>query len=86
VVSEDKAGMAAGLPGTIMMIGAAFGAAVVTVILSASDLPQIPGVPQAHLYTVGYAVSALFAVGILIAVAVSTRRHPGAFKALMIQG
>lgn len=86
VVSEDEAGMAAGLPGTIMMIGAAFGAAVVTVILSASDLPQIPGVPQAHLYTVGYAVSALFAVGILIAVAVSTRRHPGAFKALMIQG
>jgi hypothetical protein len=85
VVSEEKAGMAAGIPGTIMMIGAAFGAAVITEILSASDIPQIPGVPEGYLYTVGYAVSVLFSVGILIAVAVSSLRHPGAFKALMIQ-
>jgi hypothetical protein len=85
VVSEEKAGMAAGIPATIMMIGAAFGAAVMAVILSLASIPKIPGVPEGYLYTVGYGVSVAFPVGILIAVALSTLRHPGAFKALMVQ-
>lgn len=85
VVGEEKAGMAAGIPGTSMMIGAAFGSAVITMILSLAEIPEIPGVPEANLYTVGYAVSALFPVGILIAVGVSMLRHRGAFKALILQ-
>lgn len=36
VVPEEKAGMAAGMPGTVMAIGIAIGAAVVTVVLNAS--------------------------------------------------
>ncbi|WP_167753933.1 MFS transporter [Amycolatopsis nivea] len=85
VVSDEQAGMAAGLPGTVMMIGSAFGAAVITVVLSLSFIPGLPGVPVASLYTAGYVVTALFPVAILAAVVLSTRRHPGAFKALMTQ-
>ncbi|MEU3844052.1 MFS transporter [Streptomyces sp. NPDC028635] len=36
VVPEEKAGMAAGMPGTVMAIGIAIGAAVVTIVLNAS--------------------------------------------------
>lgn len=86
VVGEEDAGMAAGIPATVMMIGAAFGAAVLTEVLSAATIPAVPGVPEGYLYTVGYGVSVVFPVGILIAVAVSNVRHPGAFKRLIIQG
>ncbi|MFF9213267.1 MULTISPECIES: MFS transporter [unclassified Streptomyces] len=86
VVAEDQAGMAAGIPATTMMIGSAFGAAVTTTVLSLAYLPEVPGVPQPHLYTVGYLVAAAFPAGILAATALSSTRHPGAFKALMKQG
>ena len=83
VVSEDQAGMAAGIPGTIMMIGAAAGSAVISVVLSLAYIPHAAGVPQGYLYTVGYLVTAIFPVGIVLATGVSFTRHPGAFKALM---
>ncbi|MGI5467134.1 MFS transporter [Streptomyces sp. CA-132043] len=85
VVDEDQAGMAAGIPATAMMIGSAFGAAVTSSVLSLAYLPEAPGVPQPHLYTVGYLIAAAFPVGILAATTVSSTRHPGAFKALMNQ-
>lgn len=85
VVPEEKAGMAAGIPGTIMMIGAGFGTAVITLVLSSAYVPGIPGLPENYLYTVGYAVSLLFPLGILVAVGVSSVRHPGAFRALIRQ-
>ncbi|MFF8380518.1 MFS transporter [Streptomyces sp. NPDC015661] len=85
VVDEDQAGMAAGIPATVMMIGAAFGAAITTIVLSLAFIPEIPGVPEPHLYTWGYLVAAVFPVGILAATSVSSARHPGAFKALMAQ-
>ncbi|MFE1955669.1 MFS transporter [Streptomyces sp. NPDC059524] len=83
VVGEDQAGMAAGVPATVMMIGSALGAAVITTVLSLEYLPQVPGVPQPHLYTVGYLLAAAFPVLILLATGVSNARHPGAFKALV---
>ncbi|MFD5294064.1 MFS transporter [Streptomyces mutabilis] len=86
VVDEEQAGMAAGIPATAMMIGAAFGSAVTTTVLSLAYIPEVPGVPQSHLYTVGYLIAAAFPAGILAATALSSTRHPGAFKALMKQG
>jgi hypothetical protein len=85
VVDEDQAGMAAGIPATVMMIGAAFGSAVNTIVLSLAYVPGAPGVPESHLYTVGYLIAAAFPVIILAATTVSSTRHPGAFKALMAQ-
>ncbi|GGQ91807.1 MFS transporter [Streptomyces flaveolus] len=86
VVDEDQAGMAAGIPATAMMMGAAFGSAVTTTVLSLAYIPEIPGVPKPYLYTVGYLVAAAFPAGVLVATALSSTRHPGAFKALLKQG
>jgi len=85
VVDEDQAGMAAGIPATVMMIGAAFGSAANTIVLSLAYVPEAPGVPAPHLYTVGYLIAAAFPVIILAATTVSSTRHPGAFKALLAQ-
>ncbi|WP_461154529.1 MFS transporter [Saccharopolyspora tripterygii] len=85
VVHEDQAGMAAGIPATVMMVGAALGSAVTTIILSLAAVPHFDGVPQSYLYTVGYLINAVFAAGIVAVTMVSSVRHPGAFKALMKQ-
>ncbi|WP_158888097.1 MFS transporter [Amycolatopsis anabasis] len=85
LVSEDKAGMAAGIPSTVMMIGAGLGTAVTTMTLSLASVPHFDGVPQRSLYTVGYLITAVFTAGIVLAAMVSSARHPGAFKALMSQ-
>ena len=85
--TEDaRAAAIAEQAGCPLVLTAPPGAAVLTMILSSAYIPEIPGVPESYLYTVGYAVSLLFPLGILIAVALSMLRHPGAFKELILQG
>ena len=84
-VSEEKAGMAAGVAGTFMAVGFAFGTALVSADLSASLVP-VPGttleVAAESLYGVGYwlsgALALLVVVTVLIARARSGRRAHGA--------
>ncbi|WP_312866142.1 MFS transporter [Streptomyces boluensis] len=76
-VPEDRAGMAAGMAGTMMAIGFSVGSAVVTAILTGGSAHGT-GVPQEHLYTMGYVVSAGFSLLILVVTLVSRLRHRGA--------
>ncbi|MFE2998893.1 MFS transporter [Nocardia sp. NPDC059246] len=84
LVPERKAGMAAGMAGTTMAIGIAFGSALITGVLSA-DTDPVTHLPTASLYTVGYVVTLACALLILVATLVSQLRHHGEFKALLRQ-
>ncbi|GAB3681012.1 hypothetical protein GCM10027597_26030 [Saccharopolyspora tripterygii] len=79
VVSEGEAGMAGGMAGTCMAIGYSFGAAVLTGLLTAQPDP-ITGLPAEHLYTVGFAVTAGFALLVVVAAAISRLRHRDALR------
>lgn len=83
-VPEEKAGMAAGVAGTFMAVGFAFGTAVVSADLSASLVP-VPGttleVAAESLYGTGYWISGVLALLVVATVLVSrarSRRHTGA--------
>ncbi|WOX21600.1 MFS transporter [Streptomyces solicathayae] len=77
-VPEEKAGMAAGVAGTAMAIGIAFGSALVTGVLSASVVP-VPGtdieVAEESLYGTGYWISVGLAALIVVAVLISRARN-----------
>lgn len=82
-VPEEKAGMAAGVAGTFMAVGFAFGTALVSADLSASLVP-VPGttleVAARGLYGVGYWLSGALALAVVLTVLVSsarTRRRAG---------
>jgi hypothetical protein len=76
-VPEEKAGMAAGVAGTFMAVGFAFGTAVISADLSATVVP-VPGtaleVAAQNLYGVGYWVSAALALLVVALVLVSRAR------------
>ncbi len=78
VVPEEKAGMAAGMPGTVMAIGFAVGSAVISGVLTTQTVGET-GLPTAGLYTTGYLVTLVFPLLVLVAAAVSSRRHPRGF-------
>jgi MFS family permease len=84
LVPEHKAGMAAGMVGTTMAIGIAFGSALITSVLSAAYLPGT-AVPKAYLYTVGLVATLVCALLVLVATLTSHLRHRGEFKALLRQ-
>lgn len=77
-VAEEKAGMAAGVAGTFMAVGFAFGTALISADLSASLVP-VPGtsleVAAEGLYGVGYWLSGALAVAVVLTVAVASARH-----------
>jgi MFS family permease len=76
-VPEEKAGMAAGVAGTFMAVGFAFGTALVSADLSASLVP-VPGtaleVAARSLYGTGYWLSAVLALLVVATVLVSRAR------------
>ena len=76
-VPEAKAGMAAGIAGTAMAIGFAFGTAVVSADLSVSVI-EIPGttatVATEGLYGTGYWITAVLAALVAVTVVVSRTR------------
>jgi MFS family permease len=83
-VPEEKAGMAAGVAGTFMAVGFAFGTALVSADLSASLVP-VPGttleVAAEGLYGTGYGIAGVLALLVVVTVLVSSarlRRRTGA--------
>lgn len=79
-VPEEKAGMAAGIPGTFMAVGFAIGTALVSADLSASLVP-VPGtdleVAAENLYGTGYWLSgALALLAVVVVVASRVRNGP----------
>jgi MFS family permease len=76
VVPEEKAGMAAGMPGTTMAIGFAFGSAVITGLLTAATIPGT-STPREYLFTIGYTITLAFALVILAVTLLSRLRHRG---------
>jgi|tagenome__1003787_1003787.scaffolds.fasta_scaffold20980024_4 MFS family permease len=76
-VPEEKAGMAAGVAGTFMAVGFAFGTALVSADLSAS-LVKVPGtaleVAAEGLYGVGYWLSGALALLVVVTVLISRAR------------
>lgn len=75
---EEKAGMAAGVAGTSMAVGFAFGTALVTGDLSASLVPVVGTnleIAAKSLYGTGYWLSAVLAVLVVGTVLVSRVRH-----------
>ncbi len=76
-VPEEKAGMATGVAGTCLAIGFAFGTALVSADLSASLVP-VPGttleVAAESLYGVGYWISGVLALLVVVTVLVSSTR------------
>jgi MFS family permease len=84
VVEEHKAGMAAGMAGTTMAIGIAFGSALVTTVLQAATNPTTQ-LPEPYLFTVGYVLTLVCALLVVVTTVISHIRHRGAFKALLRQ-
>lgn len=76
-VPEEKAGMAAGAAGTFMAVGFALGTALVSGDLSASVVP-VPGagieVAAEGLYGIGYAMSGVLALLVVVTVLISRAR------------
>lgn len=76
-VPEEKAGMATGVAGTFLAVGFAFGTALVSADLSASLVP-VPGttleVAAESLYGVGYWISGVLALLVIVTVLVSRAR------------
>ncbi|NGN94779.1 MFS transporter [Nocardioides sp. KC13] len=76
-VPEEKAGMAAGVAGTFMAVGFAFGTALVSADLSAELVP-VPGttleVAAEGLYGAGYWISGVLALLVVVTVLVSGAR------------
>ncbi|MFE6649115.1 MFS transporter [Nocardioides sp. NPDC057772] len=74
---EEKAGMAAGVAGTFMAVGFAFGTALVSADLSASLVP-VPGttleVAAEGLYGAGYWISGVLALLVVVIVLVPSAR------------
>lgn len=76
-VPEAKAGMAAGVAGTAMAVGFAFGTAVVAGDLSATLIPvsgSTTEVAAQGLYSVGYWIAAGLSAFVALTVAISRRR------------
>ncbi|QSE86287.1 MFS transporter [Rhodococcus koreensis] len=76
-VPEEKAGMAAGIAGTSMAVGFAFGTALVSADLSASLVPVVGTgleVAAKGLYGIGYWLSGLLALLVVVSVLVSRAR------------
>lgn len=80
VVPEERAGMAAGMPGTIMAIGFSVGSAVIVSLQLASgtDYDGV-WVPDEQVYTDGYYYTLAFPVLIVVATLVSRFRNPDGF-------
>ncbi|MGC0334574.1 MFS family permease [Streptomyces sp. SAI-170] len=76
-VPEEKAGMAAGVAGTFMAVGFAFGTALISGDLSASLVP-VPGtgleVAAKGLYSIGYWLSGVLALLVVMTVLISRAR------------
>lgn len=81
VVPEERAGMAAAMPGTMMAIGFAVGSALVVSIQLASgtDYDGV-WVPNVDTYTTGYYYTLVFPVLIIVATMISWVRNPHGFK------
>lgn len=76
-VPEEKAGMAAGIAGTSMAVGFAFGTALVSADLGASLVPVVGtglDVAAKGLYGIGYWLSGLLALLVVVTVLVSRAR------------
>ncbi|WP_063012795.1 MFS transporter [Nocardia kruczakiae] len=76
-VPEEKAGMAAGVAGTSMAVGFAFGTALITGVLSASVVHVLGtdvGVARESLYGTSYWISAAFAALVPVTVLISRAR------------
>jgi len=76
-VPEEKAGMAAGVAGTSMAVGFAFGTALISGDLSASLVPVVGSgleVAAKGLYGIGYWMSAALALFALVTVLISRAR------------
>lgn len=74
VVPEHKAGMAAGMVGTLMAIGIAFGAALVSGLLTVATIPGT-SVPEDYLYTVGYAITFGFSLLVVLVATLARLRQ-----------
>lgn len=76
-VAQEKAGMAAGVAGTAMAVGFAFGTAVVSADLSVDVVP-VPGttteVAVQGLFGIGYELSAVLALLVVVTVLISRAR------------
>jgi hypothetical protein len=68
--------MAAGMPGTMMAIGFAFGSAVITGLLTMATIPHTP-LPQEYLFKIGYLITFAFSLVILAVTLISRARHRG---------
>ncbi|WP_158675721.1 MFS transporter [Nocardia stercoris] len=84
LVPERKAGMAAGLVGTCMAIGIAFGSALVSALLLASPDPVTGQAPEAA-YVDSYVCTLACALAVLVIVLVAHRRSHKAFVAVLRQ-
>lgn len=84
IVPDNRAGMAAGMAGTAMAIGFAFGSALITGLLTVALIPHT-AVPQGFLYTVGYVVTLGFPLLVLVATLVSRLRYRGNFRASLLE-
>ncbi|MFF2028269.1 MFS transporter, partial [Streptomyces sp. NPDC058171] len=76
-VPEEKAGMAAGVAGTFMAVGFAFGTALVSGDLSASLVPVVGTgleVAAKGLYGTGYWLSGVLALLVVVTVLISRAR------------
>ncbi|MBS3695668.1 MFS transporter [Rhodococcus qingshengii] len=74
---EEKAGMAAGIAGTSMAVGFAFGTALVSSDLGASLVPVVGtgvGVAAKNLYGIGYGLSIVLALLVVVTVLTSRVR------------
>lgn len=84
LVPERKAGMAVGIVGTTMAIGIAFGAALISAVLMAEPDPST-GLPTAASYGVGYLVTLVCSLAVLVTACAAHRRHQKSFTALLRQ-
>ncbi|MGS2809232.1 MULTISPECIES: MFS transporter [Nocardia] len=76
-VPEEKTGMAAGIAGTFMAVGFAFGTALVSGDLSASLVPVVGTgleVADKGLYSIGYWLSGVLALLVVVTVVISRAR------------
>lgn len=83
LVPERKSGMAAGIIGTTMAIGIAFGSALISALLL-SDATSTSDAPPAASYESGYIATLLCALAVVVAL-LAHRRHQKAFTALLRQ-
>lgn len=84
LVHERKSGMAAGIIGTTMAIGIAFGSALISALLL-SGATSTTDSPPASSYELGYVATLVCALAVVVVAVHAHRRHQRAFTALLRQ-